>query len=141
MRSAIIVSVLALGATPALADIPVNDAAQLTLRSQTASTTVKLLPVTTRRQDANNGVKCAVTTGKKVSVIDPTVQPQSGAGSQAIRSYAPDLPVTSNPNAQGATLNSQTLFKSSGDVVAGHAACTRCGGKGWQAHCNAGAHG
>jgi len=118
MRSAIIVSVLALGATPALADIPVNDAAQLTLRSQTASTTVKLLPVTTRRQDANNGVKCAVTTGKKVSVIDPTVQPQSGAGSQAIRSYAPDLPVTSNPNAQGATLNSQTLFKSSGDVVA-----------------------
>ena len=66
MRSAIIVSVLALGATPALADIPVNDAAQLTLRSQTASTTVKLLPVTTRRQDANNGVKCAVTTGKKV---------------------------------------------------------------------------
>jgi hypothetical protein len=119
MKPAFLVFVLALGATPALADIPVNDAAQLTQRSQTASTTVKLVPVTTQRQDANSGVKCAVTTGKKAGVTNPTVQPQSGAGSQAIQSYGPDLPASPDPSAQGATLNSEMLFKSSGDVVAG----------------------
>lgn len=107
------------GAAPALANIPVNDAAQLTQRSQTASTTVKLVSVTTQRQDANSGVKCAVTTGKKANVTDPTVQPQSGAGTQAIQTYAPDQPATPDPTAQGATLSRQTLFKSSGDVVAG----------------------
>ena len=119
LRIAIVAAALLSGATPALADIPVNDAAQLTQRSQTAGTTVKLVPVTTQRQDANSGVKCAVTTGKKATITNPTVQPQSGAGSQAIQSYGPDLPATPDPIAQGAALNSQTLFKSSGDVVAG----------------------
>ena len=119
LQAAILAVGLAFIATPGYANIPVNDAAQLTQRSQTASTTVKLVPVTTQRQDANNGVKCAVTTGKRATVTDPTVQPQSGAGSQAVRSYGPDLPVTPNPAAQGASLNSETLFKSSGDVVAG----------------------
>lgn len=119
LQAAILAVGLAFIATPGFANIPVNDAAQLTQRSQTASTTVKLVPVTTQRQDANNGVKCAVTTGKRATVTDPTVQPQSGAGSQAVRSYGPDLPVTPNPAAQGASLNSETLFKSSGDVVAG----------------------
>ncbi len=119
LQIAIIATALLFSVPPALADIPVNDAAQLTQRSQTAGTSVKLVPVTTQRQDANSGVKCAVTTGKKANVTNPTVQPQSGAGSQAIQSYGPDLPATPDPNAQGATLNSQTLFKSSGDVVAG----------------------
>jgi hypothetical protein len=106
-------------ATQARASIPVDDAAQLTQHSLTASTTVKLVPVTTQRKNANNGVKCAVTTGKKANVTDPTVKPQDGAGSQEIHAYAPDLPATPNPAAQGAALSSQTLFKSSGDVVAG----------------------
>ncbi|KIZ46695.1 MULTISPECIES: hypothetical protein [Nitrobacteraceae] len=119
LQIAIIATALLFSVPPALADIPVNDAAQLTQRSQTAGTTVKLVPVTTQRQDANSSVKCAVTTGKKANVTDPTVQPQSGAGAQAIQSYGPDLPVTPDPGAQGATLNSQTLFKLSGDVVAG----------------------
>ena len=119
LQIAIVVAALLSSAAPALADIPVNDAAQLTQRSQTASTTVKLVPVTTQRQDANSGVKCAVTTGKKAAITNPTVQPQSGAGSQTIQSYGPDLPATPDPTAQGAALNSQTLFKSSGDVVAG----------------------
>jgi len=119
LQMAIVAAALLSGVAPALADIPVNDAAQLTQRSQTASTTVKLVPVTTQRQDANSGVKCAVTTGKKATITNPTVQPQSGAGSQAIRSYGPDLSATPDPTAQGAALNSQTLFKSSGDVVAG----------------------
>jgi hypothetical protein len=119
LRVAIVVATIICGVTSALADIPVDDAAQLTQRSQTASTTVKLVPVTTQRQDANSGVKCAVTTGKKAAITNPTVQPQSGAGSQAIQSYGPDQPATPDPAAQGAALNSQTLFKSSGDVVAG----------------------
>lgn len=121
MKALVVVRAIGLlfGASPALADIPVNDAAQLTQRAQTASTTVSLVPVTTQRQEANNGVKCAVTTGKKANVSNPTVQPQSGAGGQAIQSYGPDIPATPDPNAQGGALNSQTLFKSTGDVVAG----------------------
>ena len=120
MRCALIAfALLTALATQARASIPVDDAAQLTQHSVTASTTVKLVPVTTQRKDANNGVKCAVTTGKKASVTDPTVKPQDGAGSQEIHAYAPDLPATPDPAAQGAALSSQTLFKSSGDVVAG----------------------
>jgi hypothetical protein len=119
LQIAIVAAALLSGVAPVLADIPVNDSAQLTQRSQTASATVKLVPVTTQRQDANSGVKCAVTTGKKATITNPTVQPQSGAGRQAIQSYGPDLPATPDPTAQGAALNSQTLFKSSGDVVAG----------------------
>lgn len=103
----------------ALADIPTTDAARLTQHSQTSSATVKLVPVTTQRQAANSGVHCAVTTGKKASITDPTVKPQPGVGGQAIQSYAPEMPAAPDPAAQGATLNSQTLFKSTGDIAAG----------------------
>ena len=103
----------------ALAAIPTIDAAQLTQHSETAGATIKLAPITTQRQDANNGVKCAVTTGKKANVTDPTVKPQPGAGSQTIKAYAPDMPATPATDAKGAALNSQTLFKSTGDVAAG----------------------
>ncbi len=119
------ISALAVGLAPllwsadAFADIPTTDAAQLTQHSQTSSATVKLVPVTTQRQAANGGVHCAVTTGRKASVTDPTVKPNPGAGSQAIQSYAPDMPAAPDPTAQGAALNSQTLFKSTGDVAAG----------------------
>ncbi len=47
------------------------------------------------------------------------MQPQSGAGSRMIRSYAPDMPAAPVAGAQGAVLNSQTMFKSTGDVTAG----------------------
>src|SRR3954452_23552364 len=102
---------------PAVANIPVDDAAQLTQRSQTAGATVKLVPITTQRQDANQGVKCAVTTGKKASVADPAVRPQAGAGSRTIRAYAPKMPAAPAVDAKGAVLSSQTLFKTTGDVV------------------------
>lgn len=117
--SAILAVLLVVGATPAFANIPVNDAAQLTQKSDTASTTIKLVPVTTQRKEANSGVKCAVTTGKKASITNPAVQPQAGAGAQTIQSYGPDLPLTKDATAQGSALNSQTLFQSSGDVVGG----------------------
>jgi len=103
----------------AFAAIPTKDAAQLTQHSETAGATIKLAPITTQRQDANNGVKCAVTTGKKASVVDPTVQPQAGAGSRTIKAYAPDMPATPAADAKGAALNSQTLFKATGDIAAG----------------------
>lgn len=117
----IVIALIAVAAltAQARAAIPVDDAAQLSQHSLTASTTVKLVPVTTQRKDANGGVKCAVTTGKKANVKDPTVKPQTGAGSQAIRAYAPDMPAAPDPAAQGGALNSQTLFQSSGNVVAG----------------------
>lgn len=118
--TAILAIVLVVGAgAPALANIPVNDATQLTQKSQTASTTIELVPVTTQRKEANSGVKCAVTTGKKAEITNPTVQPQAGAGAQTIHSYGPDLPLVKDATAQGAALNSQTLFQSSGDVVGG----------------------
>jgi hypothetical protein len=117
---AVLAFVLFAGAmTPALANIPVNDAAQLTQKSETASTTIKLVPITTQRKEASSGVKCAVTTGKKASITNPTVPAQAGAGAQTIHSYGPDLPLTKDAIAQGAALNSQTLFQSSGDVVGG----------------------
>jgi hypothetical protein len=106
-------------AAPAAANIPVDDAAQLTQRSETAGATVKLVPITTQRQDANQGVKCAVTTGKKASIADPTVPPQAGAGSRTIQAYAPQMPAAPAADAKGAALSSQTLFKATGDVVAG----------------------
>jgi len=121
VRSQVFLSALAVFGCmePAWADIPVTDAAQLTQKSETASTTVKLVPVTTQRQGAHQSVHCAVTTGKKAAVTDPTVQPQSGAGAEAIQTYSPNLPVRPNSAAQGAALNSQTLFQSAGTAVGG----------------------
>src|SRR5256885_16995975 len=94
-------------AAPAAANIPVDDAAQLAQRSETAGATVKLVPITTQRQDANQGVKCAVTTGKKASVVAPTVKPQAGAGSRTIQAYAPKMPAAPASDAQGAVLSTQ----------------------------------
>ncbi len=108
-----------LWAGSAAASIPTIDAAQLTQHARTSSSTVQLVPIEGKRKDANQGVHCAVTTGKKASVSDPTVQPQSGAGSRMIQSYAPDMPAAPVAGAQGAVLNSQTLFKSAGDVASG----------------------
>ncbi|HEV7325578.1 MAG TPA: hypothetical protein VGN91_10940 [Bosea sp. (in: a-proteobacteria)] len=121
MRALPIVIVIAIAslAAPARANVPVNDAAALTQRSEQSATTIKLVPVTTKRQDANKGVKCAVTTGKKANVTNPTVEPQSGAGAKTIQSYAPDLPATADPEARGGKLNSQTRFQSTATVVGG----------------------
>lgn len=106
-------------ALPALAAIPVEDSAQLTEHARTESTTVKLVPIMTERENASDGVHCAVTTGRKASIADPTVKPKEGAGGQTIRAYAPDLSAMPDPAAKGAAFSIETLFKSSGDVVAG----------------------
>ncbi|WP_375459316.1 hypothetical protein [uncultured Enterovirga sp.] len=103
----------------AAAAIPTDDAAQLTQRSQTSAATVKLVPITTQRKDANKGVNCSVTTGKKASITDPTVKPQPGAGARSIQPYAPAMPATPAPEARGPARSSQEHFRSTGDVVAG----------------------
>jgi hypothetical protein len=116
----LIIMVLGLfAARPALANVPVNDAALLTKQSQTAGIKVKLVPIKTQRKNASNGVKCAVTTGKKANVSNPNVQPQSGDGARKAQSYSPENPVTPDTRAEGATLGNQTLFQSAGKVVGG----------------------
>lgn len=104
-------------ATPALADIPTIDAPTLTEHSKTSAAKVTLVPITTQRQTSNKGVGCAVTTGQKGNFADPTVQPQAGTGAAKIQAYAPDFKAV--PDTHGATLGRQTLFTSSGNVVAG----------------------
>lgn len=106
-------------ALPALANVPVNDAALLTKQSQTAGIKVKLVPIKTQRKNASNGVKCAVTSGKKANVSNPTVQPQSGDGARKVQSYSPESSVTPDIRAKGARLSNQTLFQSAGKVVGG----------------------
>lgn len=118
-RAILIALPLLFAALQAHAAIPVDDAAQLTQRSQTSGTTIKLVPVTTQRKDANKGVNCAVTTGKRASITDPTVQPQAGAGANTIRSYSPELPSSPDPSAKGGGLNIQTLFQFAGAVAGG----------------------
>ena len=115
----IIATLTLLSAPQALANVPINDAVLLTKQSETAGTTIKLVPITTQRKDANKGVKCAVTTGKKANVTNPTVQPQSGDGARKVQSYSPNSSVTPDAGAKGATLNHQTLFQSAGTVVGG----------------------
>ncbi|MCP4559248.1 MAG: hypothetical protein GY837_01875 [Bosea sp.] len=104
---------------PGHASVPTNDATALTQRSEQSATTIKLVPVTTKRQEANKGVKCAVTTSKKANVTNPTVEPKSGAGTKSIQSYAPEMPATVDPEARGGTLNSQTRFQSTANVAGG----------------------
>lgn len=119
-RARLIIALVTLhNAAPALANVPVNDAALLTKQAETAGTTVKLVPIKTQRKDANKGVKCAVTTGKKADVTNPTVQPQSGDGARKIQAYSPENSVTPAAGAKGAALNNQTLFQSAGNVVGG----------------------
>lgn len=114
-----LVASLALLAGTARADIPTIDAAQLTRHAQTASDTVKLVPVTLGRKDANSGVKCAVTTGQKAAVVDPTAAPQPGAATAAVKAYAPEAPANPDPDARGGALGAQTLAQSTGGVAAG----------------------
>ncbi|AZO82086.1 MULTISPECIES: hypothetical protein [unclassified Bosea (in: a-proteobacteria)] len=115
----IVTMITLLGVPPTLANVPVNDAALLTKQSETAGTTVKLVPIRSQRKEANKGVKCAVTTGKKANVTNPTVQPRSGDGARKIQAYSPESSVTPTAGAKGAALNDQTLFQSAGNVVGG----------------------
>lgn len=118
IRAWLIVFVL-LGVTPAVAAIPTNDARQLDQKAATSGTTIKLVPITTQRKTANDGVKCAVTTGKKAEVKDPAAKAQADSGAKTIQAYAPAMPAKPAADAKGGTLASQNHFKTTGDVVGG----------------------
>lgn len=103
----------------ALATIPTIDAAQLTQHARTSSAIVHLVPIVSQRRATSFGVHCAVTTGKKASVSDPAVEPQKGAGSRLIQSYAPDMLAAAFNGAPGAASSIKTLFDAAGEVAAG----------------------
>ena len=111
-------TVLVIGlSAPALAAIPVRDAAQLDRKIETSGAVIKLVPVTKKRESGNRGIKCAVTTGKKADVADPAVKPKPGGGAKIIAPYGPDMPATPPPGATGGGLSRQYLFKEAGDVA------------------------
>ena len=104
---------------PAIAAVPVNDAAQLERKSETSSKTLEMKSVLTQQSQKRAGVKCAVTTGKKGSVQNPSTEPNAATGSNAIRPYGPELPAQPQQGATGGTLNEQTLGATAGKTVAG----------------------
>lgn len=119
ITKACLIVIALLGFAPAYAAIPTNDAKQLDQKAATSGTTIKLVPITTQRKSANDGVKCAVTTGKKAEVKDPATKAQSGAGAKTIQAYSPSMPATPAADAKGGALASQNHFKTTGDVVGG----------------------
>lgn len=104
---------------PAISAVPVNDAAQLERKSVTSGTTLEMKSVLTQQNQKRAGVKCAVTTGKKGSVQNPSKEPNVATGSNAVRPYGPDLPAQPQQGATGGTLNEQTLGATAGKTVAG----------------------
>jgi len=104
---------------PAISAVPVNDAAQLERKSVTSGTTIEMKSVLSQQNQKRAGVKCAVTTGKKGSVQNPSSEPNAATGSNAVRPYGPDLPAQPQQGATGGTLNEQTLGATAGKTVAG----------------------
>lgn len=119
MKRTLIIVAMLVGAWPALADVSVNDAALLTKQSQTAATTVNLIAIKNRRKDTSKGVNCAMTTGKKADITNPTVQPQGDDGARKVQSYSPENSVTPAAGAKGAALSNQMLFQYAANVVGG----------------------
>lgn len=117
---ALLVSIAGLIASvPAMAAVPVNDAAQLERKAETSGKTLEMKSVLTQQNQKRAGVKCAVTTGKKGSVQNPATEPNTATGSNAVRPYGPDLPAQPQQGATGGTLNEQTLGATAGRTVAG----------------------
>jgi len=118
--TALLVLITGLIATsPVMSAVPVNDAAQLERKSVTSGTTLEMKSVLTQQNQKRAGVKCAVTTGKKGSVQNPSTEPNAATGSNAVRPYGPDLPAQPQQGATGGTLNEQTLGATAGKTVAG----------------------
>lgn len=117
--AALVLAVGLIASVPAIAAVPVNDAAQLERKSVTSGTTLEMKSVLTQQNQKRAGVKCAVTTGKKGSIQNPSTEPNVATGSNAVRPYGPDLPVQPQQGATGGTLNEQTLGATAGKTVAG----------------------
>jgi hypothetical protein len=122
MRLLLTSAILLGSASAALADIPVEDAEQLTQKIQTSTLTTTLVPVQQKQRDGQKGIDCATHTGQKGAVQNNTVTPIASAGAAAVQSYAPQTPPARAANATGPTLAIQNFGSAAGDVVAGNMA-------------------
>lgn len=112
---------LTLAVVDARANVPVEDAAQLTQKSQTRSETDKMVPVQQDQNKKQKGINCATHTGQQGSARDTTSSPNQSAGTQAVKQYNPDAaaPVS---GAAGPQLAVQTTESAAAKVVAGNMA-------------------
>lgn len=104
----------------ALADIPVDDAQQLTQKAQTAAVSTDMVPVQQKHRDGQKGIDCATHTGQQGATQNNTAAPDTSAGAAAVKKYDAQMPAKPMADAKGATLATQTFGKSAADVVAGN---------------------
>ena len=129
VRSAIFSGAL-LCAAPALASVPIIDAARLDRNADIQAKKAQIKLIGDDRNKANKGVKCAVTTPKKdassaVKDARPTASPAQGAG--AIERFAPGAtrPAAGGAGGSGSRAGvaaEQTGFDETGSVVGGQLA-------------------
>jgi hypothetical protein len=122
MRLLLLAASLLASTSAALADIPVEDAEQLTQKIQTSALTTTLVPVQQKQRDGQKGIDCATHTGQKGSMKNNTAAPDRSSGTAAVQSYAAQMPTTPAASAAGPTLATQNLGSAAGDVVAGNMA-------------------
>jgi hypothetical protein len=113
---------LTLAVVDARANVPVEDSAQLTEKSQTRSDTDKMVPVQQDQNKKQKGINCATHTGQQGNARDTTASPNQSAGAQAVKQYNPDATTAPAPGAAGPQLAAQTTESSAAKVVAGNMA-------------------
>lgn len=104
---------------PALANVPVNDAAILERKAQESTHKAELKSVLLDHKKKREGIKCAVTKSGRGNVQNPERQVNPATGAAAVETYAPGLPATPQQGATGGTLNEQQLGSQAGTVVSG----------------------
>ncbi|RTL89296.1 MAG: hypothetical protein EKK29_03285 [Hyphomicrobiales bacterium] len=122
MRVLLTSAFLVASAVAALADIPVEDAQQLTQKIQTSALTTTLVPVQQKQRDGQKGIDCATHTGQKGAVQNNTATPNASAGAAAVQSYDSEMQAAPAANAPGPTLATKNFGSAAGDVVAGNMA-------------------
>lgn len=115
------VCILSLSVGVARANVPVDDAAQLTQKSQTRTDTDNMVPVQQDQNKNQKGINCATHTGQQGNARDTTTAPNESTATQAVQQYNPDA-TAPTPAATGPALAMQTTEFSAGKVVAGNAA-------------------
>lgn len=110
------------GGASALANVPVDDAAQLMQKTETKSHTNDMVPVQQDQNKGQKGINCATHTGQKGTARDTTAEKNDSAGVEAVKKYDPQMPATPAADAKGPALSYQTIQKSAGNVVAGNIA-------------------
>lgn len=103
-------------------NVPVDDSAQLTEKSQTKSHTQDMVPVQQDQNKKQKGINCATHTGEKGKARDTTSQKDANAGMNAVKKYDPEMPAAPPADAKAPALAYQTVEKSAGNVVAGNMA-------------------